>query len=304
MTTLITILGAALIFLGLRDIFQQLFHPSGGGSLSRLIMQALWGIFRRLAMVRRSLLVLAGPTIVLSIIVSWTALLAVGWALLYWPRLPERFSFAPGLAPANQDSFVDALYFSLMSLSTVGYGDITPTTGWLQIASTVEALVGFGLLTAALSWIISIYPVLARRTTFAREVSLIEEAERKFGSVFDRMNAEAVGRMLESLNSGVLRVRTDLVQFPVTYYFHNIEERFSFPVAMPDLLQLARTANEEDQPPEVRQRASTLLEALGDFSEMISSKTFLRLSSNEPDKVLRAYARHHLHEPRKTRESE
>ena len=70
MTTLLTLLGAALIFFGLRDIFQQLFHPSGGGSLSRLIMQATWGIFRRLATVRRSLSVLAGPTIVLSIILA------------------------------------------------------------------------------------------------------------------------------------------------------------------------------------------------------------------------------------------
>lgn len=304
MTILLTILGAILIFLGLRDIFQQLFHPSGGGSLSRVIMQTLWRIFRRLGMVRHSLFVLAGPIIVLIIIVSWSALLAVGWALIYWPRLPEKFSFAPGLAPANQDSFVDALYFSLMSLTTVGYGDITPLTGWLRIASTVEALVGFGLLTAALSWLISIYPVLARRTTFAREASLIDESERNFGSVFDRMSAEALGRMLESLNSGVLRVRTDLVQFPVTYYFHNIEERFSLPVAMLSLLQLARRASEEDQPPEVRQRAWTFIEALNDFSETIASKTYLGLSSKEPGEVLRAYARHHLHEPRKAREPE
>lgn len=299
MTILLTILGVTLILLGLRDIFQQLFHPSGGGSLSRLVMQALWAIFRRLGMVRHSLFVLAGPTIVLSIILSWSALLTLGWALLYWPRLPEKFSFSPTLNPANQDSFVDALYFSLMSLSTVGYGDITPSAGWLQIASTVQALVGFGLLTAALSWLISIYPVLARRTTFAREVSFIEESERNHGSVFGRMNADAVGRMLESLTSGMLRVRTDLVQFPVTYYFHNIEDRFSLPVAMPHLLKLARRASEEDQPPEVRQQGATLLEAVEDFSEMIASKTFLSLSSKEPGDVLRSYARHHLQGPRK-----
>lgn len=96
MTILLTILGAILIFLELRDVFQQLFHPSGGGSLSRVIMQTLWRIFRRLGMVRHSLFVLAGPIIVLIIIVSWSALLAVGWALIYWPRLPEKFSFAPG----------------------------------------------------------------------------------------------------------------------------------------------------------------------------------------------------------------
>ncbi len=67
---------------------------------------------------RHSLLLLAGPTILLTIIITWGALLTFGWALLYWPRLPEEFWFAPGLDPSNQASFIDALYFSLMSLST------------------------------------------------------------------------------------------------------------------------------------------------------------------------------------------
>lgn len=179
----------------------------------------------------------------LSIIITWVALLAFGWALLYWPRLPEEFSFAPGLDPSNQDGFIEALYFSLMSLSTVGYGDITPSSGWLQVASTVEALAGFGLLTASLTWVLSLYPVLARRTTLTREITLSAKSEREFGSVLGRMEANAAERMLEGMASGLLRARTDIVQFPVTYYFHNDEEKFSFPVAVPHLLNLAERAS-------------------------------------------------------------
>ncbi|MFC7876169.1 ion channel [Isoptericola sp. NPDC057391] len=35
----------------------------------------------------------------------------------------------------------------------VGFGDIVPTTPWLRLATTpLQALIGFALLTAAVSW--------------------------------------------------------------------------------------------------------------------------------------------------------
>ena len=49
MTILTTLVGAALIVVALCDIFQQLFHPSGGGSLSQMLMQGVWRGFCRVA---------------------------------------------------------------------------------------------------------------------------------------------------------------------------------------------------------------------------------------------------------------
>ena len=53
-------------------------------------------------------------------------------------------------------------------------------------------------------------------------------------------NAAAAERVLGDLTSRLIAVETDLVQFPVTYYFHNSTERFSLPLAMPHPLRLAR----------------------------------------------------------------
>ncbi len=173
---------------------------------------------------------------------------------------------------------------------------MTPSPGWLRVASTVEALAGFGLLTASLTWVVSLYPVLARRTTLAREVTLIVESERELGSVLGKIEANAAERMLEGMTSGLLRIRTDIVQFPVTYYFHNDKEKYSFPVAVPHLLDLAKRANAEDQPTEVRLRALTLLKAIEDFSGVLGSKTLLGLSSDDPTReVLGVYTRDHFH---------
>lgn len=43
---------------------------------------------------------------------------------------------------------VDALYFSVMTLSTVGYGDLAPTTDLSKIYTIVYVLVGVGVFVA------------------------------------------------------------------------------------------------------------------------------------------------------------
>jgi hypothetical protein len=46
--------------------------------------------------------------------------------------------------------FRDCLYFSTVTLATVGYGDISPRAGWAKMASALEALMGVALLVVAL----------------------------------------------------------------------------------------------------------------------------------------------------------
>ncbi len=43
------------------------------------------------------------------------------------------------------NSFWEALYFTIISLTTVGYGDITPTTSFGRVAVSFQGIVGFGL---------------------------------------------------------------------------------------------------------------------------------------------------------------
>ncbi len=92
-------------------------------------MELIWGAFCRLSGRRQTLLVFAGPTILVAIIGTWSALLAVEWRLVYWPRMPDGFPYATGLDPVNNASFFEALYLSLMTLTTLRYGEITPVTG-------------------------------------------------------------------------------------------------------------------------------------------------------------------------------
>lgn len=221
------------------------------------------------------------------------SLLAIGWALVYWPRLPEQFLRAPGLRPSEQAGFVDALYFSLVTLTTLGFGNIAPTSDWLRLLSPLEGLLGFGLLTASLTWVVSIYPPLTRRRALAQQVALIRDAESESGVSMARAGAQATERRLESLTSQLTMIRSDLSQFPITYYFHPDNEPESLPAHMQTLLRIAEECTDEDNPPSVRLGAAELRGAIDDFCSTLASK-FLGLPSSPAERVLAAYARDHL----------
>ena len=79
MSTTITLFGITLIAVALRDVFQELFRPSGGGVLSLWLMRLLRKGFRLAATRRPALLELAGPVVLLAVIGTWTSLVAVGF---------------------------------------------------------------------------------------------------------------------------------------------------------------------------------------------------------------------------------
>jgi voltage-gated potassium channel len=54
-------------------------------------------------------------------------------------------------------SFIDAVYFCSMSLATVGYGDLVPTTGLAKLFTVVYVLSGIGIL-------VSFFTALASKT--------------------------------------------------------------------------------------------------------------------------------------------
>ena len=82
--------------------------------------------------------------------ISWTKLLGL-ISLLY---IAANFLFAfaymtteDGIANADPESFSDAFFFSIQTMSTVGYGNMYPQTFYAQVLVTVEVMIG-GLLIA------------------------------------------------------------------------------------------------------------------------------------------------------------
>jgi len=293
--------GAALIALALFDVFATLFSHPGRRSPSRAVVSVTWSACHHLPGSRA--LAFAGPIAFLIVVTSWVALLGSGWTLVYWPWMPGGF-----LHPARVDglgtSLLDSAYFSLVTLTTLGYGDISPAHGLLRLAAPLEALLGLGLLTASVSWLLSIFPVLSRRRALAYEIRLLQEVGNDSSDPGPPVPLPA--SVYADLTSRLVACERDLVTFPITYYFHDDDARFALPAVIDHLLDLAEQARQQSTCPDAHFHGGLLLRAIDDFAASIVGRFGVRGEGSTRD-VLEAYARDHAvfatsRRPRSTRD--
>jgi hypothetical protein len=290
---LFTVIGIALILAVLRDIFRTLFPYAEKITVSRVLVRAFWRGLHRLSVRRSQVLYAAGPLAFLAVVVGWFVLSAVGWALIYWPHMSSAFSFREGLDVATRGGFLDALYFSLGTQATVGYGDIVPINPWLMISATLQAICGLGVLLAALSWYLAIGHAFSQCRSLAYKVALLKEAEPHAEVALTRMESEAVVRILDDLAVRLVAVRADFLRFPITYYYGSSDARFSLPAVLPYLVWLAEEGSRESCPEETRFYAAVLGHAIEHFSATVASH-FLGISPSPSHQVLEEYASDHL----------
>src|SRR3954454_12187006 len=284
--------GLALIGVALHDLFDTLFHPAGRGALSDRVGRVVWFVFRRLANHGRNFMTLAGPVAILSIMVMWVTCMVFGFAFIYYPFMHNQFALAPGLDPSRHHGFMDALNVSLGSLITVG-GDFNAKSKLIRLVMGLEALIGFGLLTASVSWLLSIYPALERRRTLAHEATLLHYAEMNTGLRVHELPSSEAQDVIWGLAASMATTRNDLTQFPVIYYFHSGDEQSGFSGALPYLAELAQAASHPTMPPSVRMSGIALGGALDDYLEFIA-KTFIHMPHHDKGAIMKRYADEHL----------
>lgn len=286
-----TLLGIALIAAALRDIFDVLFHPLGKGVIARRIVQGMSALVRRAPRGRSTLGLLGGPLSYIAVVGTWTALLALGWAFVFWPHLPDAFNYSQGLVPAQHDRFIDALYISLVNLTSLGYGDISPASDLMRVLGPIETTFGLGLLTASISWLISIYNAISRRDSLAHEVHLAKESEERLGEKLADADPRLLETMLASFAEQLIRTRRDLIHFPITHYFRTEDEERALAGLLPFLTSLANEASEESRPHPLRVRAEILRMAIDDFAQTL--RTRLRMPGETTDATLAHYQSEH-----------
>lgn len=292
MTALSLAAGIALIVLVAHDIFNVLFRPGAESRLSGTIARLIWTLLRRIGEDRRTVLSLAGPFALSGVIFFWAIALVAGWALIYVPHYPHDYALADGTAAHSP--IVGALHLSLTTITTLGSANAVAKPGWLQVLSPIEALMGFGMLTAAVSWLLQIYPVLSRRRALAYEIHLLVDTERRLGVEVPQLETSVAAQLYAELTSRLIGVERDLVKFPITYYFAETDARFALATAMPVLSEIAQRGTAAEHPESVRLRAQMLHEALEDLSATIVER-FLRHRDDGKD-AIEAFARDHRHE--------
>jgi Ion channel len=105
--------------------------------------------------------VLRAPSVnteVLSASISAYLMLGLLWTVAYWlvaQVTPNAFAFNTG--PKETMSGFNAFYFSFITLSTVGYGDITPVSRIARWLAATEAMTGLLYVTVLIARLVSLY---------------------------------------------------------------------------------------------------------------------------------------------------
>ena len=105
--------------------------------------------------------VLRAPSVnteVLCASISAYLMLGLLWTVAYWLVAqvnPNAFGFNTG--PKETMSGFNAFYFSFITLSTVGYGDITPVSKVARWLAATEAMTGLLYVTVLIARLVSLY---------------------------------------------------------------------------------------------------------------------------------------------------
>ncbi|MSY86162.1 MAG: hypothetical protein F2693_15795 [Actinobacteria bacterium] len=125
--------------------------------------------------------------------------------------MSDGFYFGSALRPKQSSDALTALYLSLVTVATLGFGDVTPADPVLRLLAPFEALLGFVLLTAAISWILQVYPALGRRRSVAKRLSLLQSSHAT--TVVAGGEPCVASRLLDAVTDGTIQAETDLMQY-------------------------------------------------------------------------------------------
>lgn len=248
--------GLLVVLVALWDIFHTLWHPGGFGLIARWVFRFVWRASKRVLPGRTRQL--SGAIGVLGTVMAWTGMVVTGWALVYLPHLPDSF------------------------------GDIVPADPLLRLLTPFEALLGFVLLTAAISWILQVYPALGRRRSAAKRLSILRSS--RAADLVAGGEPCVASRLLESVTDSLVQVETDFLQYAESYYFLEQEDALSLAATLPYALTMA-DAGRTSSSPEVRFAASVLASAVESLASRLD-RAYLGTGAAAPG-VLSSYAHDH-----------
>jgi hypothetical protein len=229
-TFIFTTAGFVLLALIIFDIYATVLHSSArygpvGESLNRLVWRGARAIAFRLSRANRHrLLNMVGPLLLPLLIVVYVVLLILAFALVYYPHVPRGFTFG---VEHPEASWVDAIYFSGVTLTTVGYGDVMPRTIPMRFLALFESASGLVVISLAITYMLTVYSALERKRYVA--ASLYHQAGEG-ADVASFIAHHFVDGRFYGLRDALRTVTRDLqglleshIDHPVIHYFHPVE---------------------------------------------------------------------------------
>ncbi len=221
----VQIIGAVLVIVSLVDIYLTVLFPRLGSSLLSLPLgKGIWRLLQLIARIvpckNEKLLAHSGPILMIATVIIWVCLLICGFALIVWTELGSAIKSSDGW---TETDFINALYYSGFSLTTLGTGDLTPKTDFQRLLMILEAALGFSIFTLTITYLLSIYGALIRRNTFALSLHHRSAGTADAAEILARLGASGE---LSGVQQDISHMARDLINllesqqsYPALLYF-------------------------------------------------------------------------------------
>lgn len=247
---LLTAAGLILLLLVFYDIYATILratkHP---GPFSELLNRGLWRIASRLTLkldrrLRHRLLSAIGPLLMPLLITVLLITLLTGFALIYLPRMETEFSIG---VKAHENLILQAFYFSGITLTTLGYGDILPESGLTRIAAMIESALGIAVISISITYLLTVYGALERKRALA--LKFYHQARQGadipgfISSHFARGRFHSLTESLREATRDLQELLESHLEHPIIHYFHPVEVYKGLPRALFVVLETVAILN-------------------------------------------------------------
>lgn len=225
--------GVVLALLVIVDVFLTIVHPDLEGRLAKGLQRETWRLAMALGRVwrrhRRGLMAMAGPVMTVFTFAVWIGLFVLACALVLWPFL-DSYRNEPAL---GRLTFLDALYYSGATVTTLGYGDVTPLRGGLKVLAFFASATGFGLFTGIVAYLMELISGIDERNRFALRVH--DETQGEEGGAhlvvrcWRREDLQDLRERYESWASVARSVQDRLHRYAFASLFYRSKERIYDP---------------------------------------------------------------------------
>lgn len=232
-----TLAGVIILLLVAYEVYATILDTRArAGWISESLNRGVWLAARVIAFRflsragRHRLLKTIGPLLLPALVAMLVLLLMLGYALIYWPHMPASFNVDD---KARSPAWIEAIYFSGITLTTLGYGDIAPRTTAMRLVALSEATVGFVSISLAVTYLLTVTGALERKRTVA--LSFYHQAEAGADAAGFITHHFVNGRFysLETVFANAARDLQGLLEshseHPIIHYFHPVEVHKSLP---------------------------------------------------------------------------
>lgn len=237
-------IGAGLVLICLVDLFQSVVLPRPAQNYLRpsyAITRGGWWLWRWVGSRqpspdrRESMLGGFGPLLVIATLAVIVAGLIVGYGFIV-------LGLSDQVRPKPTD-LGTAIYFSAVSLLTLGYGDIVPTGPAARILITLEAATGLGTVALVISLLFSLYAAFARREVQIINLDAIAGAPPSGVTLLERCSELGIPDLLAKTFDDWRNWSAEVLQFhlayPVLSYFRSNHDNESWVGALGAMLDAA-----------------------------------------------------------------